>query len=409
MYETRWIRCSAALLMGLSLLVGAPKALAAEKSLSQANYEKLSEARDLMNGGNYGQAVNKLNDLLKKVYGDDYASAVVLQALGYAHLNNDLKPLAIQDFERSLSRKALPSQPTLEVQHLLGRLYAEEGHNDKARATLEDWIASKQKDPSADDYISLANVYAQLADYDKGIAALDEAMQMSDEVQESHYQLLVAMQYQSKRYQAATGTLKKMIERWPDNTRYWSQLANIYLQAGEDKKAHSVLKLAFYDDRLEKETDILNLARLGMSTGVPDQAARVLETALDQDTIKSSEQTWRLVAQAWRQANEIPQAVAALDHVAEFGHVGEIRLRQAELYMNHNDWEQVLAYVNKAISAGNLDSPGKAYLLKGMAYTRLNAYDQSLAALEQARQYPDMAPQAAQWSQYVARRKELNS
>ena len=66
MYETRWIRCSAALLMGLSLLVGAPKALAAEKSLSQANYEKLSEARDLMNGGNYGQAVNKLNDLLKK-------------------------------------------------------------------------------------------------------------------------------------------------------------------------------------------------------------------------------------------------------------------------------------------------------------------------------------------------------
>ena len=125
--------------------------------------------------------------------------------------------------------------------------------------------------------------------------------------------------------------------------------------------------------------------------------------------IESSEQNWRLLAQAWRQANEVPQAIAALDHVAEFGSEGEIRMRQAELYMNQNSWRQVLAYVNKAIAAGDLDSPGKAYLLKGMAYTRLNDYDQSLAALQQAGQYQDMAGQAQQWSQYVEKKKALDS
>ena len=97
-----------ALILVLSAGPGMSPAAAAEKSLSQAHYEKLSAARDLMNGGNYATAVNKLNALLKQVYDDDYSAAVVLQALGYAHLNNDLKPLAIQDFERSLR----PTSPT---------------------------------------------------------------------------------------------------------------------------------------------------------------------------------------------------------------------------------------------------------------------------------------------------------
>ena len=397
------------LALALSTAAGTSPVAAAEKSLSQANYEKLSAARDLMNGGDYETAVDKLNALLKQVYGDDYSAAVVLQALGYAHLNNDLKPLAIQDFERSLARQALPAAPTRDVQHVLGRLYAEEGRNDKARNTLEDWIAAKQQDSSAADYISLANVYAQLKDYDKGIAAIEKALAMSSQANESHYQLLVAMQYQSTRYDAATETLKTMIERWPGKTQYWSQLANIYLQAGKNEKAHSVLKLAYYKNRLDKASDVLNLARLGMTTGVPDQAARVLADAMEKNRIESSEQNWRLLAQAWRQANEVPQAIAALDHVAEFGSEGEIRMRQAELYMNQNSWRQVLAYVNKAIAAGDLDSPGKAYLLKGMAYTRLNDYDQSLAALQQAGQYQDIAGQAQQWSQYVEKKKALDS
>tara|TARA_B100001079_G_scaffold194285_3_gene168003 strand:- start:980 stop:2269 length:1290 start_codon:yes stop_codon:yes gene_type:complete len=398
-----------ALILVLSAGPGMSPAAAAEKSLSQAHYEKLSAARDLMNGGNYATAVNKLNALLKQVYDDDYSAAVVLQALGYAHLNNDLKPLAIQDFERSLARQALPAAPTRDVQHVLGRLYAEEGRYDKARATLEDWIAARRQDPSAADYISLANVYAQLKDYDKGIAAIKKALAMNAEANESHYRLLVAMQYQSKRYEAATDTLKTMIEHWPGKARYWSQLANIYLQAGDNEKAHSVLKLAYYEDNLDKTSDILSLARLGMTTGVPDQAARVLADALKKNRIDSNEQNWRLLAQAWRQANEMPQAIAALDHVAAFGNEGEVRMRQAELYMNQNSWRQVLAYVNKAIAAGDLGSPGKAYLLKGMAYTRLNDYEQSLAALRQAGQYQDMAGQARQWSQYVEKKKELDS
>ena len=49
------------LALALSTAAGTSPVAAAEKSLSQANYEKLSAARDLMNGGDYETAVDKLN------------------------------------------------------------------------------------------------------------------------------------------------------------------------------------------------------------------------------------------------------------------------------------------------------------------------------------------------------------
>lgn len=384
-------------------------AAAADQQLSASDYEELSAARDLMDQGKYARALRNLQSLLDDVEGIAYDEAIVLQTMGYAHLNNSQRASAIQDFKRALDRDALPAEPRHDVQRVLGRLYAADKQYDKARKILEEWLAQTSKDAGVEDYVALADVYAQLKDYDDGIGAIRKVIALNAKPERSHFQLLIAMLFQSKRYDEAAQTLEKMIGIWSQEEKYWTQLANTYLHQNEDRKAHTTLKLAYHKGLLDSQSELLNLVQIGMSVGLPDHAARVLSKGLENGTIDATRKHWQLLASAWTQAKETENAVQAYDRVAQFGSPGKYRLRQAELYMRENNWRKVLEYVKQAINSEGLDTPGKAYLLRGMAHTRLQEYGEGLAALNQARKYDNTAGQAGRWVKYVHRRQKLES
>lgn len=378
-----------------------------EQELSRSTYDKLSAARKLMQAKQNNQAARDLEALAKNVKDNNYEQAVVLQTLGYAYLDDGDQSSAINAFARSLAQNALPKKTRLEVQYALGQLYAVDGQYEKARDTLSAWI--KESKPEARDYVLMANIYAQLNEYGSGIDAIKKALRLGTKPNETHYELLIAMLFQSERYKEGANVLEDMVQIWPDKKQYWTQLADIYLNQNEETKAHSTLQLAYRKGLLRTQSELLMLARLGISAGVPDHAARVIQDGLNHSKIVSTEEHWKLLATAWTRAKEVDKAIDAYSKASEFGNAGEYRLRQAELYMQESDWNNVLTFADKALTSGNLKTPGRAYLLRGMAHIQLQQYSQSLDALQKARKYNETAGPAAQWAEYVQRRQKVQS
>jgi tetratricopeptide (TPR) repeat protein len=125
--------------------------------------------------------------------------------------------------------------------------------------------------------------------------------------------------------------------------------------------------------------------------------------------IAPSNEHWELLAVAWARAKETDQAVEAYGKVAQLSGSGEAHLRQAELYMQNDEWQKVINATDQALKLGKLKSPGRAHLLRGMAYTQMREYPQGLNAFGEARRYNDTASTATRWVQYIRQRQQVES
>lgn len=392
---------TAALSGGLAAL---PAAAENGPTMQRSTYKEVEAAHELMDKGRYDQALRDMRSVLRDTE-RDYDRAVILQTMAYAHLDKNDYPAAIDAFERALALEAMPEQPTRQMQRALGRLYAGTQQNDKARRMLEQWLAETDE-ASAEDYAAIANVYSQMGDYGRGIDAIRKAIRLQSRPKTSHYQLLIAMCFESERYGEAVDVLQALIERSPDNKQHWTQLANVYMNLDRNEAAHSTLKLAYRKGLLDEQSELLNLVQLGMAINVPYQAAEVLTGELERGRIASTEEHWRLLAQAWSQAKETDKAIRAYDRAAEFTDSGRYQMRQAQLYLRESEWDQVAEAARAAIDRGGLDSPGQAWLLLGMAHVRRDRHEPALKAFEQARRYDATAGQADKWVGYTKQRQK---
>jgi tetratricopeptide (TPR) repeat protein len=394
-------RCFVAAIAIAGLCLGVP---VQAKQLSRSTHQSLTEARELMGEDKYEAALRKLEKLLAKVGKRDYEKALTLQTLGYAYAGIDRDRDAIDAFERSLEMDALPDAPTNELQNRLARLYTRIEQYEKAYDYLQDWFAQIEK-PGAGDYALKANILAQLDRTSEAIEAIRTAIERTDSPKEQHYQLLVSLQYRSERFAPAMETLQDMLAQWPDQKQYWTQLASVYLQLERNQDAHAVMKLAYRKGLLESETELLRLARIGLSIGVPAKTAELLEQELKRGRIEANEDHWALAGQAWAQAREWERAIHAYAEAAKRGNAGKYHMQRAHMFTRLDDWQSAIEAARKALKDPDLESPGKAHILIGRGYLELGKHDKAVAAFNNAVDDTDSARQARQWRQYAERRK----
>ena len=375
-------------------------------TLQRSTYNKVEAAHKLMEQGRYDQALRDMRALLQDTK-RDYDRAVILQTMAYAHVDENDYPAAIDAFERAIALDSMPPAPTGQLRRALGRLYAATDQHAKARDMLEAWIAGNDQADAAD-YAALASVYSQLKAYGKGIDAIRKAIRLQATPPQSHYQLLIAMCFESGRYAEAAEVLETLVRRWPDEKRYWTQLANVYINLDEHTKAHATLKLAYRKNLLASESELLNLVRVGMLAGVPDQAARVLDAELESGRIESNRENWALLAQAWSRARETDEAIRAYGKAAEYADDGRYQLRQAQLHMREGNWAAAAETAQAALERGGLESPGQADLLLGMARVRQERYEEALQAFGRAQRHDETANEAGKWARYAERRRSAS-
>ena len=246
----------------------------------------------------------------------------------------------------------------------------------------------------------MANIYAQTKRFRDAIPYAEKAIEASEQPSESWYQLITSANFEIEDFPQAGKWLRKLVERWPEKGSYWEQLASIYVMMEDEAMALSTLRLAWSEGVLDREASIKSMVQLAAARGIPDHAARMIESGFEQGLLPRDETFVRLLANAWVSAKENKLAIGAFRRLAEIAKNGEPLVRVANLYLEMGQWQQAEQALEKAIDLG-LDDAGCAYLLLGIVLAEQDNYKESFVALRRARSFEKTQRQAAKWLSYA--------
>ena len=380
-------------------VVSAGTAAAAGDSVTTKTYEQLTEAQELMGEDRIEDALTLLREHADEVKADTLDEALTLQMLGYAEMAAERFEVAIGHLKRSLALDKLPETVKYNVGYMVAQLHAALGEFEAALEFAAEWFETLAE-PTPTQTMFLANIYAQTRRYAEAIPYAERAVAAAERPRESWFQLLTAANYELERYAETARTLRRMIAVWPAKPSYWEQLAGIYVLLEREDQALATLRLAWLQGLLEKENSIKSMVQLAVARGVPEHAGRLLERALEEELLPRDEDYVDMLANAWVAAREYEKAVAAFTEVAELEGANDALLRVANLHMDKGRWPQAEAALRSALD-GDLEAPGKAWLLLGITLAEQAQFEQGFDALRKAQAFADTRKQASRWLDYA--------
>ncbi len=139
----------------------------------------------------------------------------------------------------------------------------------------------------------------------------------------------------------------------------------------------------------------------------PYQAASIVEENINNGSLERNEKNLRLLLGAWTAAREFDQAIGVINILAPMINDGNLYIQKAMLLNEKGDWKGIKVAASEALNTGNLEKPGDIYILKGMAQTELEEYDQAISSFEKAVELGTDGNKrnAEAWIEYVTDRK----
>ena len=176
----------------------------------------------------------------------------------------------------------------------------------------------------------------------------------------------------------ALRTVHRLLDRQPDEPRWWKMLTNAYIKKEAFEQAAAALKV---HNRLVpgKKEDIIRLGDLYTAAGVPFKAAVQYEQALEwTETSRHYQKT----AQAYMAAHRLEKAAGILEQALET--VPSARLWHMQGVIHYNRNHPVKAY--KAFQKSHeLDSgKGRALLMMGYSALKAGRHHSAITAFEKA-------------------------
>ena len=367
-------------------------------SITPRTYKKLIDAQELLAEENVDDAIISLKSWLEELDEDSLDKALTLQTLGYAEMSKERFQVAIGYLRASLDTGKLPESVKYNVGYMVAQLHAALGEYDQALSFAEEWFVTLEA-PSPTQFIFMANAYAQTGRFEAAIPYAESAIRESSEPRENWYQLVVAAHFKLENYAEAAENLRTLVTTWPEKISYWEQLASTYIALDEEEKAFAVLRLAWLDDRIEKESTLKSMAQLALSRGVPEHAALILEAGFARQIIDRNASLVGLQARAWAAAKEYEEAISVYRQLAKIEDSGEPLLKATRLYLEMEKWSDAELAILDAIETG-IEKSGEGYLMLGMALAEQNKFEQSFDAFGRAANFADTKRRAKQWLRY---------
>lgn len=374
-------------------------------TLSQDTYNVVTRVQKLMGDGHYGKARSLAESLIPRVRREgQYPLALVDQLIAQTYLlqkNYDAAEPYLEDIVRL---DALQPQSQLSVISELATIYLTQNKFDNSIRLYKEVIAQerqKKQTPDPSLYYHLGLAYSLKGDYQHAYDYIGQAIGMSKEKHQNWYENWFITAYKLNNLRKANQIAKQLVLNWPKNKDYWTYLSNTYLLMHEDNEATAVYGLMYHQGLLRKKDEYLQLASLYLESRAPYKAAAVLQDGLDKGVIPKTADNYDTLAGALIQARSWKKALDALGEEAKLSPNGDVYLRQAEIYLNQQDWADAQQAARNAISKGGLKDPGHAWMLAGEAAFGRKDWNAALDAFHQAENYKNQAKAARSWVQYV--------
>lgn len=364
-------------------------------------YKKFEKISVLFSEEKYIEARVALNELLDRKL-NTYEVAQVNQYLGYIDSSEGNYVAAADRFQKALDSDSLPNQAHFSMMLQMSQMYMAGDKPQKALEMLNKYYAGV--DEIEDKTFAFeANIHYQMENYKKVIPVMKKAIDLSDKPQENWYLLLYGAYKQDSKFKEATAIMEKLIEINPNKKDYYVRLSGDYFNLKEDKKALAVLTLANENGLVTTERETLQLFQMYSYLEIPYSAGKVLEKGLKDGVIKPSFKRWEDLGKTWFQAAEMDKALAAYSEASKLSTDGTIDLYRAYIYLDKEDWPQIVSSVTTALEKGGLseDKMGKVWMLLGTAQTELKNNAKAIEAFRKAAKFDNTKRGANQWLDHL--------
>lgn len=291
--------------------------------------------------GNHDDAILLFEQTIAK-YPDDHASMYELAEI-YG-LKKEY-PLAI-----TYALRAIDLQPTNEWYNvLLAQLYQSNNEIGKAIAVWENLCKISNNKP--EHLENLALLYVANEDYDKATAIydkLEEQMGVTEELSLRKYQLYKTSGKVKKGYEE----LEKLIANFPNETRYYSILAEAYLESGMRKNAFAMYQKVL-DINPEDPYVHIALADYYRTEGNMDQAMQELKIGFSNASLEMDEklQIFGTFLQLAKQDPKINQYLPEISQSLIKAHPDDPRAWSiyADVMMMTENWKEAQKALMKVV------------------------------------------------------------
>jgi len=376
----------------------------ASGSLDELTWKQLNSVYEDVGEERYDEAYESLRRLLGRATHDPYLQAILNQALAQVEWARGNYDAALKYFETAVEINALPDEAHFALMYQIAQLYFMKDRYAEALERLDLWFCKvpPEKVTSAA-YVLKASIHARQENFPGVLEAIEKAIAMDPDPEESWYQMKLAAHYELEQYPQAAETLEVLISKWPEKKLYWVQLSQIYYRLKQDDRALAVLALAYRKDLLDKQSDITYLSSLYSNAGIHFKAAEVLEKGIRDGIVQSGKHHWTLVAEAWYAAEELERSLAAYEEAGRLADDGLTDLHRGYILVDLEDWPKALEALNQALAKGGLDErkAGEAYLLRGMAQFNLGNLGAAGSDWGQARRHEKTREAARQWLNHL--------
>jgi len=370
-------------------------------TLTPSVYKKLEKAQAAIQNGKSDVALDILFSVEKKAKERSMDKAMSWQLIGHVYVSRENYKEAINAYEKSLAQQSLEERIQFNIMRNLGQLYISQEYYEKGKEALLTWLAnSKGKIGRAEAHILIANAYAELKNTSEAISHVKRAIALNKLTPENWYQMLLGLYYQTEQYVECINLLKKMLIIFPQQKRYWQQLAGIYINLGKEQDALMILQLAWKKGLLDGKKDILELSNLYASQGLPFEAANVLKSGLNENLIENDFENWQRVANFYLQAKESHRSVNALEQRIKLAKSSDDYISAVKITMSAERWQLALKIIERA-KKEKLDKADDLSFLNGIILFELNELQQAkyqFSKLVSSKKYKN---EVSQWLEYL--------
>lgn len=369
-------------------------------------YERLSEAQTAAEAKNWSEASKILNSMIAadgKRELNSYELANVYNLQAFIAYSTEDYPGALRAYSNVIAQPDIPLAMEINTRYTVAQLYFVQEDWKKGIDALLKWFEMTET-PPANAYVLLGQGYYQLKDYDKALFNTEKAISIykeKDKIPKEQWYNLARFLYAEKNMTAeATATLRELITYYPKK-QYWVQLSFMYSEANKEKLQLGAMETAYVQDMLEKDGEYRNMASLFLNAEVPYKASKVLKKGFEEEIVEDNSKNWELYAGALRQAQEVKDAIPAMEKAASKSDSGDLYARLGNIYLDADQNEKAIEAINKGLKRGGVKRPDNANLVLGMAYFNTKQYDNARKAFRAAARDERSKKYATQWMAYM--------
>lgn len=372
--------------------------------LDANTHSALTEIHKDMEAGKNAEALKKLNKLALSDKIKDYDAAIVYQTMGFAENGLNNFENAAKYFIKALSFNALPEKVSHDLEYSTAQLLVHIEKPKEGLAYLSKWFANEPQ-PKADAHILAATAYYYTENYEQLIVHVEKALLLNKKLPLNWYELLLAGYYETKDYKSAASTLENIIAMYPEKTNYWLQLAGIYQNLNEDKKALALYELAYTKELLNKD-EIIQLIKSYRYLEMPFKAATLLEKEMAIGDIEPNKEMLTLLVDSWILAQENEKAKSVFQEIIKKFNDDTARLRLGQLYLDSEEWENAVEILNVKLQSADKTLTSKVNLLLGIAQYHSKNLSDATRAFTNSLSDASTEEQAKWWLEHLKKTSE---